>query len=100
MLIIRLTFIYMIFNIAVNLVVIPQFSYIGASVVTVLSELLNFIMLYYYLSKFICKVPIAKYVWKPVLATGIMTVFMSGKYKHIYSGFNISNFISRSFNPI
>ncbi|HOI72269.1 MAG TPA: flippase [Methanobacterium sp.] len=76
-LIIRLTFIYMIFNIAVNLVVIPQFSYIGASVVTVLSELLNFIMLYYYLSKFICKVPIAKYVWKPVLATGIMTVFMS-----------------------
>ncbi len=34
-------------------------------------------MLYYYLSKFICKVPIAKYVWKPVLATGIMTVFMS-----------------------
>lgn len=76
-LLIRLSFIYMIFNIGVNLVVIPQFSYLGASVVTVLSELLNFILLYYYLSKFICKVPIVKYVWKPALATGIMAVFMS-----------------------
>lgn len=74
---IRLTFIYMIFNIAVNLVVIPQFSYLGASVVTVLTELLNFILLYYYLSKFICKVPIQRYVWKPALATFIMAVYMS-----------------------
>lgn len=73
---IRLTFIYMIFNIAANLVVIPQFSYIGASVVTVLTELVNFILLYYYLSKLICQVPIQKYVWKPALATVIMTVFM------------------------
>ena len=74
---IRLTFIYMIFNIGVNLVVIPQFSYLGASVVTVLTELVDFILLYYYLSKFICKVPIQKYVWKPALATVIMAIFMT-----------------------
>lgn len=74
---IRVTFIYMIFNIAANIVVIPQFSYLGASVVTVLTELVGFILLYYYLSKFICNVPIGKYVWKPAIATIIMAVFMS-----------------------
>lgn len=74
---IRLTFIYMIFNIVANIVVIPQFSYLGASVVTVLTELVGFILLYYYLSKLICYVPIGKYVWKPALATIIMAVFMS-----------------------
>jgi O-antigen/teichoic acid export membrane protein len=73
---IRLTFIYMIFNIGVNLVVIPQFSYLGASVVTVLTELVNFILLFRYLSKFICKVPLQKFILKPVIATCIMALFM------------------------
>lgn len=73
---IRLTFIYMIFNIGVNLVVIPQFSYLGAAVVTVMTELVNFIMLFYYLSQFICKVPLHKLIWKPALATVIISLFM------------------------
>ena len=81
---IRLTFIYMIFNIGVNLVVIPQFSYLGAAVVTVLTELLNFVMLFYYLSKFICKVPLHKLIWKPTIATGIMSVFMISVHLNIF----------------
>ncbi len=80
---IKLTFIYMIFNIGINLVVIPQFSYLGASVVTVLTELVNFIMLFYYLSKFICKVPLQKFVWRPVLATVIMSLFMISVHLNI-----------------
>ncbi|HEX3013156.1 MAG TPA: flippase, partial [Methanobacterium sp.] len=81
---IRLTFIYMIFNIGVNLVVIPQFSYLGAAVVTVLTELVNFIMLFYYLSKFICKVPLHKLIWKPALATVIMSLFMISVHLNIF----------------
>lgn len=73
---IKITFIYMIFNIGVNLVVIPLFSYLGAAFVTVLTELLAFIILFYYLSKFICKVPLHKFVWKPALATVLMSMFM------------------------
>lgn len=80
---IRLTFIYMIFNIGVNLVVIPQFSYLGAAVVTVLTELVNFIMLFYYLSKFICKVPLHKLIWKPSIATVIMSLFMISVHLNI-----------------
>ena len=81
---IRLTFIYMIFNIGVNLVVIPQFSYLGAAVVTVLTELVNFIMLFYYLSKFICKVPLHKLIWKPAIATIIMSLFMISVHLNIF----------------
>jgi O-antigen/teichoic acid export membrane protein len=81
---IRLTFIYMIFNIGVNLVVIPQFSYLGAAVVTVLTELVNFIMLFYYLSKFICKVPLHKLIWKPALATVIMSLFIISVHLNIF----------------
>ncbi|MEL7671344.1 flippase [Methanobacterium sp.] len=81
---IRLTFIYMIFNIGVNLVVIPYFSYLGAAVVTVLTELVNFIMLFYYLSKFICKVPLHRLIWKPALATVIMSLFMISVHLNIF----------------
>ena len=81
---IRLTFIYMIFNIGANLVIIPQFSYLGAAVVTVLTELVNFVMLFYYLSRFICKVPIHKLIWKPTLATVIMSVFMISVHLNIF----------------
>lgn len=81
---IRLTFIYMIFNIGVNLAVIPQFSYLGAAVVTVLTELVNFVMLFYYLSKFICKVPLHKLIWKPAIATVIMSVFMISVHLNIF----------------
>jgi len=73
---IRISLIAMIFNIGVNLVVIPQFSYLGAAVVTVLTELVDCILLFYYLSKFICKVPIQKFLWKPALATALMAFFM------------------------
>ncbi len=81
---IKLTFIYMIFNIGVNLMVIPQFSYLGAAAVTVLTELLNFLMLFYYLSRFICKVPIHKLIWKPALATVIMSLFMISVHLNIF----------------
>jgi O-antigen/teichoic acid export membrane protein len=75
-LVIKIAFIYMIFNIGVNLVVIPQFSYLGAAVVTVLTEIISFILLFRYLSRFIYKIPLHKVVWRPALATVIMSLFM------------------------
>lgn len=44
MVITKITGICAVVNILLNLVIIPQFSYIGASVVTVLTELLSFIL--------------------------------------------------------
>ena len=81
---IRLTFIYMIFNIGANMVLIPHFSYLGAAVVTVLTELVNFIMLFHYLSRFICRVPLLKLVWKPAIATGIMSLFLVSVHLNIF----------------
>jgi O-antigen/teichoic acid export membrane protein len=44
-------FISMVLNVGLNLVLIPRFSYIGASVVTVLTEAVAFVLLYAYIRR-------------------------------------------------
>ena len=39
------------FNIVINLILIPRFSFVGASIATVASSLLSIIILYYFISK-------------------------------------------------
>ncbi|MBI2559331.1 flippase [Candidatus Woesearchaeota archaeon] len=63
-------------NIALNLFLIPLYSFIGASVATVITELFNFSMLYYFTSKNGLKIDILRIILKPALATALMGLFV------------------------
>jgi len=63
-------------NVVMNLILIPRYSYIGASIATIVTELLSFILGYYFLSKLIYKIPIYKYIVKPIMASAVMGLFI------------------------
>ena len=65
----------MVFNIVLNLLLIPVYGFMGAALVTVLTEVVAFIFLYYYSSILICKINLKGYICKPVLATAIVCFF-------------------------
>ena len=63
------------FNIILNLFLIPKYSYLGASVVTVLTEGLGFILMYIYISKYFLRISIKDNIFKTVIS-GILTVLI------------------------
>ncbi len=60
------------FNIAGNLVLIPAYSYKGASVMTVLSELALLAPFYYCVRKHLGPLPWKELFWRPTLASAAM----------------------------
>lgn len=64
------------FNIALNAVMIPYLSYIGASIATVLSELFLYFAFIYFINKYYRKLKIHRYFIKPIIASLIMGVFV------------------------
>ena len=64
------------FNVGLNLILIPTYSFIGASVATVLTEALGFILMFSYISKYFFKVSITHYLLKPVLNGIIVTALI------------------------
>ena len=73
---VKITFITMIFNIILNLIVIPVYGYIGTSLITVITGIIGSVFCFYYLSKFIKKIHLKKIVVKPIFATLIMSLFL------------------------
>lgn len=63
-------------NVVLNLLLIPKFNYIGASIATVATEGVVFILLFYFVSKHLCGIPIHKYVAKPLSASLIMSTLI------------------------
>ena len=63
------------FNVALNLILIPKYSYIGASIATVLTEGLVFILMISYISKYFLKISINENISKTII-TGILTVIL------------------------
>jgi len=61
-------------NIVLNLLVIPTFSYIGASYVMVATELTTFSICFYYTSKSLCFIRVHRLVFKPLIASLVMAV--------------------------
>ncbi|ENO11852.1 hypothetical protein MBGDC06_00341 [Thermoplasmatales archaeon SCGC AB-539-C06] len=47
----QVAFIGMILNVLLNIIIIPKFSYIGASMTTVVTELICFILMFFYLQR-------------------------------------------------
>lgn len=72
----KITFISMVFNIALNLYAIPIYSYVGAAVVTVLTEAMVIILCFFVLSKSFCSVNIADVLVKPAIASAVMGLFI------------------------
>jgi O-antigen/teichoic acid export membrane protein len=64
------------FNIVANLLVIPAFSYKGAAVVTVLSEIALLIPFYYSIRKHLGSLPWMSMVWRPLVASVAMAAVM------------------------
>lgn len=72
----KIIFVSMLFNVITNLILIPKFSYIGASITTVLTELVLFMLCFHYISIFICKIEIQQVILKPLVACLIMGSFI------------------------
>jgi O-antigen/teichoic acid export membrane protein len=65
-----------VFNITANLLVIPAYSYQGAAVVTILSELVLLGPFYYAVRKHLGPLPWISLFWQPTLASAIMAGVM------------------------
>jgi O-antigen/teichoic acid export membrane protein len=65
-----------VFNITANLLVIPAYSYKGAAVVTILSELVLLVPFYYAVRKHLGPLPWLSLFWQPTLASAVMVGMM------------------------
>lgn len=74
-------FVGIIINVSLNLVLIPHFSIIGASIATVITELIITYLSFYFLVKYVCQLQVAATIYKPALASLFMglLIFMLGK---------------------
>ena len=75
-LLLKLVLISLILNIVLNITIIPFYSYIGSSLMTIFTECFFFFLCFYYLSKLLCNVELTKLVIKPTLASIIMGLFI------------------------
>jgi O-antigen/teichoic acid export membrane protein len=72
----KITMVCLIFNVGLNLVLIPSFSYLGAALVTVLTEALSLAISFYVISQLIIKVKVHRILVKPSIACLIMALFI------------------------
>lgn len=71
---IRISFICMLLNIVLNLIFIPLYGYIGAAVVTVITELSLFLFYYHLISTYLCKIKLQRVLLKPIIASLFMAL--------------------------
>jgi O-antigen/teichoic acid export membrane protein len=64
------------FNIVANLIFIPLFSYQGAAVVTIFSELALLVPFYYAVRKHVGTLPWVSLIWQPAVASVVMVGVM------------------------
>lgn len=78
----KIAFVCAVFNILSNLIMIPLFSYIGASITTVLTELISFLLFFYASSRTEYRLSwsMATDVFKMIVASAIMGVFVIFSY--------------------
>lgn len=72
----KINLLAVILNITLNLIIIPKFSFIGASVVTLVNEVFLFTVPFYYISKFVGNVNLHRVLIKSLIASAIMAIFI------------------------
>lgn len=83
---VRITFIAMVLNVILNLILIPIYGYIGAAIVTVITELSLFLLYYHLISKNLCKIKLRKILVKPIVASFFMAFFIILIKTYVYVG--------------
>jgi O-antigen/teichoic acid export membrane protein len=63
-------------NITLNLILIPPLSYIGAGFATVITNFIVFIVEFYYISRYFYRIKILKIIYKPIIASMIMAIYI------------------------
>lgn len=63
-------------NVSLNLYLIPHYSYVGAAIATVITEIVLFVQYYYHLSNNGIKVNILNLFYKPFTASVIMSILI------------------------
>lgn len=63
-------------NIVLNFILIPKYTFVGAGVATLLSEILIFILMFYFVKKYFIRMNILAVVWRPVLASLVMAIII------------------------
>lgn len=63
-----------VFNVAANLIAIPPLSYVGAALVTILSEVALLVPFYIGIRRNLASIPFWDIAWRPALASGAMGV--------------------------
>ena len=61
-----------IFNLSINLLLIPRYGYVAAAITTIFSEWALLIPFYYSVRKNLCHVPWVSVAWRPALASAMM----------------------------
>lgn len=59
-------------NVVMNMLFIPRFSYLGASFATLITEMIGFVVQYWFLARHLHTINLVKNGWVPVLASGVM----------------------------
>ena len=71
-LITRIVLLSMVLNVIGNLLLIPRYSYVGASVTTVATGALGCALYLHFVSRLVCRLQLHKLIIRPVIACGVM----------------------------
>jgi len=72
----KITAVCLIFNVGLNLIFIPYFSFLGAAFVTVITEVLSVILSFYVVSQLVSKIKVHRIIFKPIIACLVMALFL------------------------
>lgn len=76
MTVLKITAASLILNVGMNLILIPQYSYLGAAFVTVITDVFVGLLNYHIVSKLVAKVKIQEVIFKPAVACLVMALFI------------------------
>jgi O-antigen/teichoic acid export membrane protein len=76
-------------NVILNLILIPHFSYVGAGIATIITGTVLFALYFYFVRKYLYRLPLHKMVVKPIIACAIMAIFL-----HFVSGIHLAVLIA------
>ena len=72
----KITAVSLVLNVAMNIVLIPMYSFLGAAIATVITEAISMTLCFYVLSKLVAIVKIREILFKPVIACLVMALFI------------------------
>jgi O-antigen/teichoic acid export membrane protein len=74
--VLKITITCLVLNVGMNVILIPLYSYLGAAIVTVITDAFSVALSFYVVSRLVSRVPVHKIIIKPVIACLIMALFI------------------------